>query len=96
MTRLEIGGLFDIAQAMQGRKDEDPDHAEGANLNGDEHHLVEHNEITRDALAADDAHCRGESIHYRNDDPAGPGRVHGTGEYTGGKRQHPGTDGAER
>ena len=40
---------------------------------------------TRDEIAADDAHCRGATVHYRDhgphDEHPGPWRVYGTAEY---------------
>ena len=46
---------------------------------------VDTGETTRDAHAADDAHCRGTPVHYRDhgphDETPGPWRVYGTGEF---------------
>ena len=42
---------------------------------------------TRDPLAADDAHCRGAVVLYRDHGPhetPGPWRVYATGEYAEG------------
>lgn len=50
-----------------------------------EYHLIETGGTTRDAVAADDAHCRGETVHYRDhgphDETPGPWRVYGTANY---------------
>ena len=34
-----------------------------------EYRIVETGETTRDELAADDAHCRGRTVHYRDHGP---------------------------
>ena len=47
--------------------------------------IIETCETTRDALAADDAHCSGQTVHYRehgpHDEEPGPWRVYGTSEF---------------
>ena len=50
-----------------------------------EFRIIETCETTRDALAADDAHCSGQTVHYRqhgpHDETPGPWRVYGTSEF---------------
>ena len=63
-----------------------------------EFRIVETGETTRDELAADDAYCRGATVHYRNhgphDETPGPWRVYGTAPFVDagepqGTRAHP-------
>ena len=50
-----------------------------------EFRIVETGETTRDEVTADDAHCSGQTAHYRNhgphDEAPGPWRLYGTSEY---------------
>ena len=59
---------------MTARERPDP-----AQPDGREYRHVESGMRTRDELVADDWHCAGMTVHYR--DAGGPWKVYATGEY---------------
>ena len=52
---------------------------DGCSESGREYRHVGSGMRTRDELAADDWHCAGMTVHYRDD--GGPWKVYATGEY---------------
>ena len=59
-----------------------------------EYRIVETGETTRDELTADDAHCRGRSVHCRDhgphdETPLGPWWIYGTVEFADAPQGHP-------
>ena len=58
--------------------------AEGRQRRRREFRIVDTGETTHDEIHADDAYCRGATVHYRDHGPTespGPWRVYGTADY---------------